>query len=190
MLRPDNPEVVVERRHAPNVETLSDGNKACIGATERTVGVALNEHADTLPIVRRDRLDTQVAIDYGDVERRLGLSTELPAHEVGSLSDNHGSRHQRTEVLPDEGDAFDVEPVLPIGGRDQDSGVDDEHDRSVAPEALGQNLLDAVGGSGLRSADRDERRSSAGPAPRTRELRRQFGDEAFDTQAASIRLRP
>ena len=137
--RPDDAEVgAVQGGNAGCSKAFRDGDQAGVGAAEGQIGVAFDEFADALPVLSGERLDGQGAVDDRVVERRLGVSAEFSCQQVDRFSNDHRGGDQRTGRCLQQLRAGGVVSVGSISGSDQWTGVNDQHNGSVAAETVSE----------------------------------------------------
>lgn len=178
---------VVEGGDAGDAEAFGDGDQAGVGAAEAEVGVGLDEFTDAGPVVWAERFDGEVAVDDRRVERGFGVWAEFSVEEVGGFGDDEGGGDERPGVVADYPGGSGVVAVGAVGGRDDDAGIDDQH-RSVASEAVVEELVETVGDAVLGCADRDERGPPAGPGRLGGQVRGEFGDDVVDADLTAGRF--
>ena len=101
-----DPEVaLIERCDEAGAEALSNGDEAGVAAAEGQVLVAADEFSDALPVGRCERFDTERAID-------------------------DRGRDEWPIVGFQQGSAGYVVVVVSVRGRDEDTGINDEHVQS------------------------------------------------------------
>ncbi len=161
MPRPDNLKVAVVQGGDPRgPEALGDSGDRGVGTTEAQVGVGDDESTDALPVLSEEVLHEKSAVVDRGVQGGLGARAELAIDQVRGLSDDHGSRDERSRVRLEEVSTGRVVGITAVGRSHQRAGVDDEH--SVAPEALSEQLVgvDGVLATG-RCPDAGERQVTA-----------------------------
>jgi len=151
---------LVESGDPGHVQSLGDGHEACVGTAQGQVGVGVDELADALPVTGPECLDKQVSADDRRIERRLGTGAELALEEIRSFGYDHGGRHERPGIVADDRRTTSVVTIGTVGGSDEHTGVDDQH-WSVAPEALGEDLVHVFRDAVLGCTDTDEGRIAA-----------------------------
>jgi hypothetical protein len=90
------------------------------------VGVAGDELADALPVLKVQAGDLQLAADDGGIQGGFGVRAELPVDQVGGLGDDHAGGDQRPVVAFQQRPARVVVLVGAVSGGHQRAGVDDQ----------------------------------------------------------------
>ena len=143
MARSDGPEMaVVEGCDFRDVETFGHGDDRRVGSTEREVGVGLYELGHPRVVVVDEVDDAEGVLDNRAQERSFDTCATSTAEQITHFSDDR----RRDEDLPpcevqtgEEVGTGSVVVVVAVGGRDQRTGIADDH--SGAPETLGEQVV-------------------------------------------------
>lgn len=161
LARAGDPEVaVIERCDFDHIEPLCDGHQARIRPTQREVRVLVDQLGDPLAVVRRQRLEVDVAACHRAIEGRFGRASKLPLDQVCRLGQDESCGDEIFDRGIKQIYAGLVVGVTLVGRRDEDAGVGDQHDSGLA-EAFGKQVVGLAGGTAAR------RCSKAHEAPST-----------------------
>jgi hypothetical protein len=133
---------VVSRRG--EIAKFGHRNQADVSSAQRQRGIVGDQFAHPSPVDVGEVFDAQLAVDDRTVERRLGRRAELPADQVGGLGDDQRSGDKWLGLVLEQCSAGLVCRIVAVGGRQQRTGVDEQH--SVPTETLGEQLVGVDGG--------------------------------------------
>lgn len=146
----------VDRRDTDGLQPFSDRDEARIGATEWEIAVLIDELSHASPVVGRQGLDLEAAVENGVIQRNLGVRAKFPVEEVGGFCDHHRGGDERPRIRVEEVAVLRVVSIIAICCCDQRPGVDDQHSSALA-KAVGEEFIDLVTDPVAACADPDER---------------------------------
>lgn len=137
----DREVAAVNRRDTRHVVAFGDRDQARIGDPKTKIGVCPHELIDAVPIGLVQRLDLEAAVSDHRNQRQLGNHTQTTGEHVASLCDHQRRRDQRAGVAFQEFTATEMILIVAVSESDKRTGIDEEHYRSVATEAVRQHLV-------------------------------------------------
>ena len=163
VLRADHAEVpAAQRGERRDPEAFAEGHQGGIGAAETQVGIRGYQLADADPVTVLDVLHPQGAVGDRGEHRCFGSRRPLTVEQTSGFRDHHGCGHKGAGMLLQDGLACLMVSIAGVSSGNQRAGVDQQH--SVAPEALGEQLVGLGGAVGLAGRpDGHEGQMSAPP---------------------------
>jgi len=163
---PDRVEVTtVEGSDLAHPEPLGDGDDSRVGGPEREVGVGLDQLGHPLVVGQLKIDDGQCLLHDRPQERGLDLRAARATEQVANLGDHQCRNEDRAPREVQTGEqvgTHSVVLVVAIGGRNQRTGVADDH--SGTPESLGEKVVVVAAEVGTAAGERAEPRRR--PLPR------------------------
>ncbi len=108
---------MAERRQSRLAVNPGSRDPACVGASERKIGVGLDEVSDPIEVIATENLHRYLARGDEAKEPGFGVGSELPGDQVSGLGDNQRRRHEFAVMVLQQPGAGIAVGVVAVGGR-------------------------------------------------------------------------